>query len=327
LKRDRHPRQSSTGSGLWGTLKFRADDGGGKTIDARLATGAKHCGNCAAPLYGPYCAQCGQPAHASARSLSAVLHDAWHVLTHLDGRFWHTLGALLFRPGFLTSEYFHERRARYLPPVRLYLVVSLLFFALASLRPVGTAPGGEASRSEEQAPTGQTLPEELPRQSQCDVRLGLKALDRALAQACERAQSDGGASLLAAFTHNIPRMMFAFLPLMAALMMPFYWAPRRYYVEHLVYCLHTHSAIFLAITVQVLIGRLAAAMPALEPATSLSAIAVAVYVPWYVYAAMRRYYGQSRPRTLFKFAVIGLLYSVGLLLAVTATGVISMMTA
>ena len=53
------------------------------------------CGNCNAPLTGPYCAQCGQHAHQSARSLSVVLHDGWDLLTHLDGRFWSTLRRLL----------------------------------------------------------------------------------------------------------------------------------------------------------------------------------------------------------------------------------------
>jgi hypothetical protein len=86
------------------------------------------CGNCNAPLTGPYCAQCGQHAHESARSLGALFHDAWHVVTHLDGRFWSTLRLLLLRPGQLTLEYFAERRARYVPPVRLYFVISIAFF-------------------------------------------------------------------------------------------------------------------------------------------------------------------------------------------------------
>lgn len=91
------------------------------------------CANCAARLYGHYCAQCGQHAHESARSLGTLLHDAWHVFTHIDGRFWQTLRRLAFSPGHLTREYFAERRARYILPFRLYIVISLIFFGLASL--------------------------------------------------------------------------------------------------------------------------------------------------------------------------------------------------
>ncbi len=54
---------------------------------------------------GPYCFDCGQHRH-SARSISALFEDAWHVATHIDGRFWQTLYILLFKPGKLTKEYF-----------------------------------------------------------------------------------------------------------------------------------------------------------------------------------------------------------------------------
>jgi hypothetical protein len=48
----------------------------------------------------------------------------------LDGRLWRTLVALLFRPGFLTGEYLAGRRRRYIRPARLFLVASLLLFAV-----------------------------------------------------------------------------------------------------------------------------------------------------------------------------------------------------
>ena len=89
-----------------------------------------HCGNCEAPLAGAYCAQCGQSAHESARSMHALWHDGWHSITHLDGRLWRTLWLLLVKPGEVTRQYMANRRASFLPPFRLYLVLSLLFFAL-----------------------------------------------------------------------------------------------------------------------------------------------------------------------------------------------------
>jgi uncharacterized protein DUF3667 len=79
-------------------------------VPAKLAK--QSCDNCGAPLTGPYCAQCGQHAHESARSLGLLLHEVWHLLTHVDGHLWSTLGRLLARPGELTLEYFADRRAR-----------------------------------------------------------------------------------------------------------------------------------------------------------------------------------------------------------------------
>src|ERR1700727_3234594 len=85
-----------------------------RCLDKKALTVAVHteCGNCGATLMGPYCFDCGQHRHESARSVAALFEDAWHVATHVDGRFWQTLYILLFKPGKLTKEYFAERRAR-----------------------------------------------------------------------------------------------------------------------------------------------------------------------------------------------------------------------
>jgi hypothetical protein len=55
------------------------------------------------------------------------------AVSHADSRLWRTLWYLLARPGFLTREFFAGRRVRYLPPFRLYLVISLVFFLTVSV--------------------------------------------------------------------------------------------------------------------------------------------------------------------------------------------------
>ena len=91
------------------------------------------CDNCGAPVTQKYCGNCGQRVEPPVHSLWHFLQEATEDLTHADSRLWRTLGALLFRPGFLTREFLDGRRARYLPPVRLYLVLSVLFFMWASV--------------------------------------------------------------------------------------------------------------------------------------------------------------------------------------------------
>jgi len=223
------------------------------------------CSNCGATLTGPYCAACGQHAHESARTVSALFHDAVHVMTHVDGRFWQTMYMLLLRPGRLTQEYFAERRARYLPPVRVYLVLSLLFFALgplglqrtrestatpskneaSALADVPAAHGEkqESGNSAGAPPRGNGLNIEF---ADCDkIKTSFKWLEEPLRRSCRRNAGSGGAPVWAAFVANIPKMMFVFLPLLAVVMLLMYWRPRRYYVEHLVFFLHTHAAMFL----------------------------------------------------------------------------------
>jgi hypothetical protein len=48
---------------------------------------------------------------------------------------WRTLLPLLIRPGKLTKDYLEGRRARYMPPFRMYLVLSVVFFVVAFFDP------------------------------------------------------------------------------------------------------------------------------------------------------------------------------------------------
>jgi hypothetical protein len=304
------------------------------------------CANCGAPLTGPYCAECGQHAHESSRAIGTLFHDAWHIVTHVDSRFWRTIGMLLTKPGNLTREYFAERRARYLPPFRLYLVLSLIFFALASLTGAGShnrARDADATRgasaearaaaateatdaTAELAGAGSDLNFDL---KDCDgvQAFGWRWLERALTVACRRAAADHGRSAARAFGANIPKMMFVFLPLMALFMLLLYWRPRRYYVEHLVYFLHTHSALFLVFTLQMLAGLATRPWPALRPAVDVVEFGVSVYAVWYVYRSMRVYYGQRRSLTGVKLVAVGFVYFVFLSMTLLGTLLVSALTA
>ncbi|MDX1515389.1 MAG: DUF3667 domain-containing protein [Woeseiaceae bacterium] len=94
-----------------------------------------HCLNCGAPITGQYCGQCGQRANTRLISLWELIRDAFGDLFELDSRLWRTLIPLLFRPGQLTRDYLRGRRARFMPPFRMYLVLSLIFFVVAFFDP------------------------------------------------------------------------------------------------------------------------------------------------------------------------------------------------
>jgi hypothetical protein len=93
------------------------------------------CLNCGAELSGQYCGQCGQRASGRLISLWELMRDAFGDLLELDSRLWRTLIPLLIRPGKLTKDYLEGRRARYMPPFRMYLVLSVIFFVVAFFDP------------------------------------------------------------------------------------------------------------------------------------------------------------------------------------------------
>lgn len=101
-----------------------------------------HCANCDTGLVGHWCHGCGQKAQVH-RTLHDYAHDALHGILHLDGKLFHTLPMLLLRPGLLTHDYAHGRRARHLSPLALFLFAVFLMFALVRVEP--TATGGEVT--------------------------------------------------------------------------------------------------------------------------------------------------------------------------------------
>ena len=62
-------------------------------------------------LAGPYCATCGQKAHIH-RSVRGFMQDFLQGLFNFEGKFWHTLPMLVWRPGEMTRRYIAGERAR-----------------------------------------------------------------------------------------------------------------------------------------------------------------------------------------------------------------------
>ena len=87
-----------------------------------------HCENCGAELSGNYCAQCGQPAIDYRRSFRHVIVDVLDSFLNWDSKFFATIGLLIVKPWRLTNEFLAGKRVRYLNPLRLYLLASILFF-------------------------------------------------------------------------------------------------------------------------------------------------------------------------------------------------------
>ena len=96
------------------------------------------CLNCGTALIGDYCHRCGQAGRVH-RTLSAIWHDIAHSVLHFEGKIWHTLPLLAWRPGALTRRYIDGERARFVSPMALFLFSVFLMFA------VFTAVGGPFS--------------------------------------------------------------------------------------------------------------------------------------------------------------------------------------
>lgn len=112
------------------------------------------CRNCGAGLAGDFCQVCGQSAQSLRRPFWALVGEGIETLFALDGRLAQTLPGLLLRPGRITRAYLDGQRARFIPPFRLYVAASLLFFVLLPLvtgQGLSVVPGGAQNFQEARA--------------------------------------------------------------------------------------------------------------------------------------------------------------------------------
>jgi hypothetical protein len=287
------------------------------------APAAPNCDNCGAKVPGRYCGNCGQRLEPPVHSLGHFLTVATEDLTHADSRLWRTLAALLLKPGYLTREFHAGRRACYLPPVRLYLVLSVVFFLCTSFtqgelvqvstddNDVPKAARVVALTDAQSLTTSPARPGETAQQ-QAERECGMTnyngpwaaSLRPVMERACRKIRADNARSLMATFRHNLPRIMFVFLPLLAGLMMLFYWRPRHYYVEHLLLLLHNHAFVFVVLP---LAWGLSALLP---PIAGVVNVALFIYLCWYMYRSMRTVYGQGAGLTAAKLTALSLFYFV-----------------
>ncbi|MDX1403517.1 MAG: DUF3667 domain-containing protein [Woeseiaceae bacterium] len=317
--------------------------------NSSLQPPAETCLNCGSTLAGQYCGNCGQRAASRLISLIELLKDAFGELLEFDSRLWRTLVTLSIRPGKLTRDYLRGRRVRYMPPFRMYLVLSIVFFLIAFFDPQeefgilfeAQAPADVAGDVD---PTSQSAdaaidPDSVENddgtqaarvtvgddfEAQCDMDglgdddipswLASRLTAERLKVMCNRIVADDGRAFVNKLLDNVPVALFILLPVMAFVLQVLYPLSRRYYVEHLLFVVHYHSFVFLILSVQALFSRLGGLAIVPDWPFDILGLALALYVPVYLLLAQRRVYEQGRVVTFLKFSLLAFAYFVGLLI-------------
>ena len=317
-------------------------------MNATASSSRRHCPNCGTPLSGPYCSACGQEDHSLAVPLYRLILDFLSDQFQFDSRIGRTLGLLLFRPGHLTRNYLAGRRQRYIPPIRLYLFFSIIFFLVVGLVPVNIQnaiqinPAGTAGTTQAPATSTQiaavmsTIRKSMARKLSpaAATELSGRIKHRMAESANTRAPAAGSAvhamnqwfvaRLRAArarpkefwkqFNANLPKVLFFLIPLFALLLKLLYLLRKRFYSEHLVFALHYHSVLFINLLLVVALVALSRIAPAALAATARGlAIAVGVWSVLYLVPAIKTAYGHGWWGAIWRSTVLWFVYFYALL--------------
>lgn len=157
----------------------------------------ERCLNCDTALEGAYCHACGQQGHLH-RTIGAFMHDLLHGALHFEGKLWHTLPLLVFRPGQLTRRYIEGQRARFVSPMALFLFTVFLMFAIFQV--IGfTAPTNLPGQEAAQTSVAQSREAALAEITQLREQRDSQALTNT-----ERAELEAELAVLETFVQENP---------------------------------------------------------------------------------------------------------------------------
>lgn len=206
--------------------------------------GSNVCPNCGYHAERNYCAQCGQPTHLHKETFWGLIsHFVGHYF-HYDSKFWQTLKALWFSPGKLTTAYINKQRARYIPPISLYIFISVAFFLASSLM---MHAGSVEVKVNEQPATHETIKQPTPQTKTADNNSVFSAIRKSLSETRQNMDASDKKSdeVTEKMIHTIPKVFFFMIPLMG-LVLKLLFVRRKdvYFVDHAIFALNYHSLWF-----------------------------------------------------------------------------------
>ena len=249
------------------------------------------CRNCGTALQGRFCSNCGQEDRPLDPTVGEVAAEVAREVSALDGRILGTVRRLFLSPGYLTLEHFQGRRVAWVSPVRLYLILSVSYFAISAF--AGASPLNVDMRA-----TGDTDAET----TEAIQKLGFST------------EQDMRRAVNGALATWIPRAMFVLIPLFGWLVSLVRRGSRRNYPHHVIFALHLFAAFFGAQAVAVAGGYLSQSETVSVIARALSLI----YALCYMVIALKTVYGGTTARALAHTAVVLILYWLATIFAAVA---------
>jgi hypothetical protein len=247
---------------------------------------APACRNCGTPAGGKFCPECGQSTALHPPSAREFFQELLENQVALNGAIWKTLRKLV-NPGQLTLEFLAGRRRRYVPPLRLYLTASLIFFLVAKV----LTPSANVAVKFNGSVAG-----EGPVALQCDAGDSFCAtLEKRLRDHFTgMTRKQAGDFMAERVVSTFPYAMFFLVPLFALLTRTAYWRRPFNYGEHLVFAFHVHAFVFL-------LGAIVA--PFATP------MLVTVPAAIYLVVAMQTVFGGRKWVNIARFILVFLIYS------------------
>ncbi|KAF2519292.1 DUF3667 domain-containing protein [Flavobacterium salilacus subsp. salilacus] len=300
----------------------------------------KTCENCGHIVEIAYCSNCGQKNTETRQSFGHLITHFIEDLVHYDSAFWKTIKYLLFNPAKLTKAYLSGKRQTYVAPVKLYIFVSFItFFIIAVLPGVEETPVHDAQHTEAniedtneikkaiELPNGEEINsvEELDSIQTGPVAQRMHWIEYSVIKAVAMFVNNevDYEDFAESFIHNLPKVLFIYMPIFAFWLWLFHGKKRWYFFDHGIYTLHYFSFLLLSFLTASLIATVVGLM-GVGSDTYYSTYIILIFITFlyavfYFFRSHRRMYGESRLVSRLKSIILFLINSIFILILLVIT--------
>lgn len=292
---------------------------------ARRRNKKTHCLNCQYSFNQEenFCPNCGQENHDLKIPISHFIEEFLEGILHFDSKVWHTLKTLFFYPGKITNDFLEGKRVSFVPPIRLYVFFSFIFFLTLSLvfnhkdedKKLTDYIAEKSTSSDGAKLKGNDIEQLL---DSMQVSLGEDTMKSKQMQEKLRNLSKYTGKDLNQINQKIYKTLsfalFFLLPVFALIMKLMYRSSKKYYYEHFIAAIHYHVILFILLLVAV--GFYALSLPR----TSYLILFLGALV--YFIHSLRVVYHQSWLKTTVKAVLIFWVYGFLLLILISTVAAI-----
>ncbi len=262
------------------------------------------CKNCDTSFKGNYCPECGQQLREFQKPFRFLIVDLAGNIFSFDTRLWRSIKSLVIKPGLYTLEYINGRRMRFVPPLRLYVFISFIFFLLLSTYVNREIEISDATKIRLSTDLDKQKGEKKDANNDNVISLGDDTPDlsqKDLSEIVTTITADPS-RYMNSFITFVSWSLFLLMPLYAFLLWLFFRKSQPYYFSHLIFAVNQHAIIFL-------LSGLIISIKLLFPERHSQPENWALWlIPIYMYVGEKQLYRKGWGSTFFRWLTISMLY-------------------
>lgn len=282
----------------------------------------KVCQNCGAFVESYYCPKCGQENSESRQSFHHVFTHFIFDLFHYDNSFWKTIKYLFLAPGKLSLEYMKGKRKSYVNPFTLYIFISFIAFFIPTVLPDASTFNEQEKQAELIQDSTKTASTDIKKEDKIKevileldtARYEVSKLDSIYKSQPKKKQGidtnsklyktlilisenikdkEKGEKAIEFLIHNIPKVLFFYMPLFAFWLWLFHNKKKKYYFDSAIFTLHFFSVTLLSITIASILSCLFDWLDVSESLSILLYFFVVLYLTFYFFRGNRVFFEEN----------------------------------